>query len=98
MENVDVRTVARKGNNAAEAELRSAPARAATPPVAAADDIGSLYPLAYAGMRASGRIRPFYNQGDVEMDSDDRVAVVFLPLIEAEQEWHDAFSDPPAGG
>jgi hypothetical protein len=32
------------------------------------------------------------------MDSDDRVAVVFLPLIEAERAWHDAFSDPPAGG
>lgn len=60
--------------------------------------LGMLYLLGYAGMWALGRIRPFYNQGGFEMEYDDRVAIPFLPLMEAEQAWHNAFSDPPVGG
>jgi hypothetical protein len=58
----------------------------------------TCYCLAYAGMRVSGRIRPFYNQGSFEMDSDDRAAILFLPLIDAEQAWHNAFTKHPTGG
>ena len=56
------------------------------------------YAFGYAGFRVTGRIRPFFNQGSFEMDSDDRFAVMFLPLIEIEESWHNAFSEPPAGG
>ncbi len=57
-----------------------------------------FYCLSYAGMRASGRIRPFYDQGGFEMDFDDRPAIVFLPLMVVEAAWHDKHTPPPTGG
>jgi hypothetical protein len=56
------------------------------------------YILGYLSLRASGRIEPFYNQGSFEMDVADGWAVVFLPMIDAEESWHNAFSEPPTGG
>jgi hypothetical protein len=56
-----------------------------------------IYCLSYVGMRIAGRIYPFYNQGSFEMDCKDSVSVVFIPLINTEQMWHNAMTNPPSG-
>lgn len=63
----------------------------------------AAYILAYAVLRISGALYPFYNQGnwdeiDCSEGTPEYVAIAFFPLAEIELAYHNRFTPPPDGG